>query len=105
MHAIDNEAALAAWAADVSRLPESRLHAAERIMQPAAEREARRFRQTIDVEKVRASVTGLGNLQRAHPGFYASLFDPVPPPGEGPQPARRPAAHAEALSAAQEATR
>lgn len=105
VHGLDSDAALTAWAADVSRSPESRLLAAQRLLAPAAEREAKRSRQTIDAQKVRATVSGLGSLRRAHPGFYASILDPIAPPGQGPQPAPRPPEHRVAFEAAQEAAR
>jgi len=90
---------------DVSRSPEARLYAGARLLKPAVEREAQRRRMVIDAAKVRAAVTGLDSLRRADPDFYASVFDPHPPPDQGPQPARRPPEHAAALRAAQAAAR
>lgn len=105
VHAIDAESDLLMWAANVARSPESRLLAAERLLRPAEQASAGRRKSSIDAARVRALVCGLSSLERAHPLCYASLFDPTPPPAEGPQPAPRPAEHAEALRTALAALR
>jgi hypothetical protein len=69
--------ALAGWAADPWRSPESRQLAcamAESLWALAAE--ARNNRPPIDLERLHASTAGLGSRRWRDPCRYASLLDP-----------------------------
>jgi hypothetical protein len=88
--ATSDSAALMRWCGDVSKSPESRLLAAAKLEaghQIAATE--RRVRPTIDLDVVRATVSGAGSRTWRCPDAYCSLLDMRRPDG-APKPAVRP---------------
>lgn len=93
---------LAAIACDITKSPEARMAAADKVLERAAAATDRhRGVAGVDIVKVKASRAGLNTLNLADPARYGTLLQPEPPPLQGGARApRRPAEHAEALRAA-----
>jgi hypothetical protein len=77
VHATDDPEQLAAYADDAWNPPEARLLAAakcEAVFEISTEE--RRLRPSIDMERLRASVAGLGSKKWRSAWHFASLLDP-----------------------------
>jgi hypothetical protein len=101
---------LAAYAGDVGNPPEARLLAAAKcaaLMQLAAER--REVRPVIDMERLRATVAGLGSRRWRSPYFFGSTLESrylrSSDPAERARPVRRAPADTAAMLAEREAER